>query len=100
MLFPLALAQAVSASPPDRVDLTVPQPCQAQRADADEIVVCANRDGQSPYRIKQAERRSDPGMPKAQVKIAQGVNAAAETEQADVGGFPSNRAMIRIKIKF
>lgn len=100
MLFPLALAQAVSASPPERVDLTVPQPCQAQQADAGEIVVCANRDGQSPYRIKQPERRPEPGAPKAQVKIAEGVNAAAETEPADVGGFPSNRAMVRIKIKF
>jgi hypothetical protein len=34
------------------------------------------------------------------VQIAPGVSAAAETEQADVGGFPSNRFLVRFKIKF
>ena len=39
-------------------------------------------------------------MPKAQVRLAPGVSASAETDQADVGGFPSNRMLVRLKFKF
>ena len=46
-----AAAQAMSASPPERVDLTIPQPCAEKRADNGEVVVCANRNGVSPYRL-------------------------------------------------
>ena len=98
MMFPLILAQVVSASPPERVDLTIPQPCRAESAG--EVVVCANRSGESPYRLKQPVERAREGLPKAEKQIAEGVGVAAETEAADVGGFPSNRAMIRLKIKF
>jgi hypothetical protein len=34
------------------------------------------------------------------VKIADGVSAGAETESVEVGGFPSNRLMLRFKMKF
>jgi hypothetical protein len=98
MLFPLILAQVVSASPPERVDLTLPQPCRAQSAG--EVVVCANRNGESPYRLKEPVKQEAEGLPKAEKQIGEGVSVAAETEAADVGGFQSNRAMIRLKIKF
>ena len=39
-------------------------------------------------------------LPDAQVKIAGGVSAGAETESVDVGGFSSNRLMLRFKMKF
>ncbi len=96
----LALAQAVSASPPERIDLTLPQPCRSKQADTGEIVVCANRNGESPYRLQQPEPSAGKTVPKAEVKVAEGVNAGVETEAADVGGFVSNRAMVRLKIKF
>jgi len=94
------LAQAVTSAPPKKIDLTIPQPCRAQKPSDDEIVVCARRDGElSPYRIGQPpSRRSD--VPKAELQLADGVAASAETESADVGGFPSNRVMVRLKIKF
>jgi hypothetical protein len=99
MVFTLILAQVVSAAPPDRVDLAIPQPCRA--GSAGEVVVCANRNGESPYRLRQpAESATKRGLPKAEKEIAEGVGLAAETEATDVGGFPSNRAMIRLKIKF
>ena len=98
-LLSLVVAQAVSASPPERVDLTLPQPCGAESGDSGEVVVCANRNGEGPYRLKPAPPPQK-ALPDAQVKIAEGVSAAAETEAVDVGGFPSNRAMIRLKIKF
>jgi hypothetical protein len=98
IVFPLILAQVVSAAPPERIDLTIAQPCHA--VSAGEVVVCANRNGESPYRLKQPVEQVKKGLPKAEKQIADGVGLAAETEAADVGGFPSNRAMIRLKIKF
>ncbi|NUS99901.1 MAG: hypothetical protein HOP96_02870 [Sphingomonas sp.] len=96
-LFLAALMQTASAGPPEVIDLTISQPCQ-QKAEGDEVVVCANR-GESPYRLpKSAPRASKPA--KAEVQIADGVSAGAETENVDVGGFPSNRLMLRFKMKF
>jgi len=96
-----ALLQAISASPPERVDLTIPKPCAAQRSETDEVVVCANRNGESPYRlIDVPEPVEGKTLPKAEVKVADGVAVGAETEKADVGGFNSNRMMVRLKVKF
>jgi hypothetical protein len=39
-------------------------------------------------------------LPNAEVNVAEGVSVGAETEEADVGGFVSNRAMLRLKVKF
>jgi len=99
MLLTLVVAQAVSASPPERVDLTIRQPCQAQTSAPDEVVVCA-RTGENPYRLKQLPAPPPRELPKAEVQVAEGVQAGVETEQADVGGHPSNRAMLRLKVKF
>ena len=96
----LVLAQAASSAPLEPTALAVAPPCEAQRSVDGEIVVCAPRpEGLSPYRITQLPARQA-GIPKAQVRLAKGVIASAETEQAMVGGFPSNRAVIRIKFKF
>ncbi len=96
----LLMSQAISPAPPERISLTVPAPCEAERSVNDEIVVCVRRpDGVSPYRINQSAG-PQPQVPKAEVQLANGVSASAETEQADVGGFPSNRVMVRLKFKF
>ena len=94
-----ALAQAVTSRPPERIDLTIPQPCVRQESTSGEIVVCARPDGVSPYRLKQPPSPTK-DVPKAEVAIANGVAVGAETESANVGGFTSNRVMARIKIKF
>ena len=99
VLFPFVIAQAISASPPERIDLTIPQPCRPEAASNDEVVVCANRNGESPYRL-QEQPPPEKGMPKAELSLAEGVSVAGETEQADVGGVPSNRVMLRLKVKF
>lgn len=100
LLLIAALAQAVTSATPEKIDLTIPQPCRAQKSSDDEILVCARRDGElSPYRIGQPpSRQSD--VPKAELQLADGVRIGAETEKADVGGFPSNRLMARLKIRF
>jgi len=90
-----AILQAISASPPERVD------CAAQRSETDEVVVCANRDGESPYRLTEVpEPNGNAALPKAEVKVADGVGVGAEMEKAEVGGFDLNRAMVRLKFKF
>ncbi|MCL6698863.1 hypothetical protein LZ496_08730 [Sphingomonas sp. NSE70-1] len=94
------LAQAVTSRPPERIDLTIPQPCAAQKSTSEEIVVCARPDSYSPYRLKQPAPAPATQVPKAEIAIADGVAVGAETESANVGGFTSNRLMARIKIKF
>ena len=64
------------------------------------MIVCAPAtDGSSPYRIKQPPSASSEA-PKAEVHLGKGARASAETEQVGVGGFPSNRMMVRLKFKF
>ncbi|MBA3512585.1 hypothetical protein [Sphingomonas sp.] len=91
---------AISSAPPEKIDLTVPQPCVATGSTNGEIVVCARRnDGQSPYRIEPTpSARSD--IPKAEVQLGNGVVLSAETETHYISDFPSKRAMVRLKIKF
>ncbi|HEU4704969.1 MAG TPA: hypothetical protein VFS45_04605 [Sphingomicrobium sp.] len=97
-LFLAALAQAVASVPPERIDLT--RSCEARAATDQEIVVCGRRgEGPGPYRIAQMppERAS---IPKAEVQVADGVRIAGETETVDVGGFPSQRFVLRLKLAF
>jgi len=96
----LLLAQAPAAAPDVAPALTAPSQCDPRSSASGEIVVCGRRaDGSSPYRINQPPARQ-PAVPKAEVQLGGGVSAGAETEQADVGGFPANRVMVRLKIKF
>lgn len=98
LLFAIML-QAATAGPPEKIDLTIRQQCQAPGPTGDEIVVCADRGGPGPYRIIQTPPRR-PGLPKAETQIAHGVKLAGETEKVAVGGFPSERFMLRLKMKF
>jgi hypothetical protein len=103
----MAAAQTLvlaSAADSDRVivDLTVPTPCAGQEegALAEEIVVCAKIDGESPYRIGRTTRAGPAAMPKAEVKLSEGTSLSAETESVDLGMVRSQRALVRLKIKF
>lgn len=98
LLFGLML-QAIGSTPPETIDLTVPQPCAAPAPADGEILVCAGRDGRGPYRIQPAPPAGS-DVAKAETQLANGVNASVETESHDVGGFPSKRAMVRLKIRF
>ncbi|MEO8547691.1 MAG: hypothetical protein ABI422_04920 [Sphingomicrobium sp.] len=96
----LAMVQATSSVPSENIDLPIRQQCKAQRSTSDEVVVCARRgDGSSPYRIKQMPpAQSD--IPKAELQLGDKLSASADMESYGVGGFPSNRMMVRLKIKF
>jgi hypothetical protein len=64
-----------------------------------EIVVCARNDEQ--YRLRPLpEKFARKGEGDAQVDLGDGVAVAVEAERAGVGGVISNRAMVRLKLKF
>ena len=73
--------------------------CRAATVREDEIVVCGRRDGHSPYRIG-PQAPTPPALPDARFKISDDVEAKLVAEQGEVGGIPTNRAMITLKIKF
>jgi hypothetical protein len=73
--------------------------CRAASIREDEVVVCGRRDGQSPYRIG-PQRPTPPTLPNAEFKISGGVAAKLSAEQGEIGGIPTNRALITLKIKF
>ena len=77
--------------------ITRPERCLRQAGD--EIVVCGRRDEPSPYRIG-PQPPARPTLPNAELKISDGVEAKLGAEQGEVGGIPTNRAMITLKIKF
>ncbi len=99
-LFLAALMQVADPAPSRKIDLTTSGTCHTGVTGASEVVVCGRRgDGSSPYRLKKlTPPRSD--IPKAEAQLSGGVSASVETENADVGGRPSNRLMVRLKIKF
>jgi hypothetical protein len=97
MSLSLILALALVAPLPDRVALTADQACTTPAAGSD-VVVCGTRDSDR-YRIEPEPSRSPTGR-KAAIDLSERVRAAAETEKGEVGGRPSNRIMLRLKIKF
>ncbi len=100
LLLSAVFAQAVDSAPPEKIDLTARPTCETDVSQPGEIVVCAQPgSGISPYRLNTplAEQRQ---LPKAQMRLGSGSTVSAETERGDVGGFPSNRLMIRFKIEF
>ena len=99
MIIAFALAQAVTSVPPPTIDLVKDACALPSPSDADVIVCGRRRDASDRYRI-------DPALTapyertKAEYTFSNDVVAAAETENVEVGGRPSNRVMLRLKIKF
>ena len=104
VLLTLAAASVAvaDAAAPVMIDLLIPQPC-ARPDDSvmsGEIVVCAKSDGQSPYRLQNADRQDANSPPKAEFELKDGLAVAVETENAELGMARAQRAMVRVKIKF
>ena len=99
LLVAQSVVQAAHGAPPDRIDFTIAQPC-APTGDTDEILVCGNRNSESAYRLKRPMQEERSALPRAQVQISESVSAGVEAEQVEVGGYPSQRAMVRFKFKF
>ncbi|MCY7397528.1 MAG: hypothetical protein LH466_01645 [Sphingomonas bacterium] len=99
MLLLIALAQTVTAAPQGKIDLSITKPCPTPESTSDEVIVCGRRDQSSRFRLL-PPTRYDRKRTKAELKIGNGIRVSAETEQVEIGGTPSNRAMIRLKFKF
>ncbi len=101
MLTALLIAQSTFAGAPE----SAPAPLVIGKRDCtsaqgDEVVICGRADEQSPYRLKPLPPRFErPLLPKAEMGVLGG-RGSVEAEQADVGGVPSRRAMVRLKWKF
>lgn len=97
----IALQASAVAGPPLDVprNLRAADACKPDPADPDAIVVCARRD--EPYRLgRLPQRAEEPAIPRAETTLLGKTKLAVEGEQAGVGGFVSNRAMVRLKIPF
>lgn len=101
----LTLLQTTVAGPvlPREVPRVTAKTCRQQAAErTDDILVCAP--GQEQFRLKKLPDRyvaDAPLLPRAETSILGGkAKIAADAEQGDVGGIPTNRAMIRLKVPF
>ena len=98
MLLTFLSLQAVAPST-DPATQFLSDRCRAATPGEDEVVVCGRRDGQSPYRIG-PQAPAPPALPDARFKIKDGVEAKLSAEQGEIGGIPTNRAMVTFKFKF
>lgn len=67
--------------------------------EADEILVCGRRD-LSKFRAPPLSQDYEEGPLRAETSLAGNVKGSIDVEQADVGGTPSRRAKITIKVPF
>lgn len=107
MLGPIALLLQAVADPsppalPERIDLmqALDDARCARAADEDEIVVCARRSLKEAYRLERLPDTYEEQPMRAETTIAGSVKAGVEAEGATVGGFTSNRVMVRFKLPF
>lgn len=76
------------------------RPCPTEPDPSGDVVVCGRAD-QERFRLRPLPGRADdPATPRAEIGVLGDLKAAAETEQGNVGGFPSNRIMLRLKLPF
>jgi hypothetical protein len=95
-------ASATIAGPPAPLPAPIRtiRPCSLAEDDS-EVVVCGRRHAADRYRLRSLPATaSDGGLPKAEARIFGNAKLSAEAEAASVGGFISNRAMVRLKVPF
>ena len=68
-------------------------------SNGDQILVCAPKIVRD-NRVTDLGSTNEAYLPKAEVKLFGDVKGAVENEAVAVGGFPSNRMMVRVKIPF
>jgi hypothetical protein len=70
-----------------------------QSGPADEIIVCGRREA-GKYRALPLPIDYEEGPLRAETSLGGDVKGSVDVEQADVGGFTSNRVKVRIKVPF
>ncbi len=100
MLLPIAIALHAAAPPAAAGEPQLQSGACTKTSTTDgEIVVCARREGPSRYRIG-PQAPPPPPLPDAEFQLVDGVRAKVSAEQGEVGGIPTNRALVSIKIRF
>ena len=94
LLVLLAFQAGPPAEPSPAPKLSMRRECRADQA-ADEIVVCARSDEE--FRLRPLPDRYERRAPRAEFDLG-GAKLAPEVEQGSVGGIPTNRVMLRLKI--
>ncbi len=96
----LLLQAAVAGPMLPKPRSVLPRECPKPQEGDTTVVVCGR--GQEEFRLRNVPERysSDPqALPRAQTTIGDNT-VGADTEQGNVGGFPSNRIMLRLKRPF
>jgi hypothetical protein len=105
MLMAVLIAIQASATPADPrlagFDLAAIKPPAGCDAAGSDIVVCGRSEA-TRARVKGVPQgvEAPPALPKAEIGVIGALRATAETEAVGVGGFPSNRVMLRLKMPF
>jgi hypothetical protein len=104
-LLALAIAEPTTSEPPPALTAAAPPhnylkppSVTCDRSNLDEVVVCAGQEDRYRLRPVDGDEYSDPPI-RAERNFAGGVLGIGG-DQANVGGFPSNRMMLSFKIKF
>lgn len=96
----LSLQSAAGPPAPGPEKLRAARPCRPEGGEAGDVVVCGRRNDEE-FRLKPLpEHHRDDTVPRAEIGLPGGVRLATETEAAGVGGFQSNRVMLRLKLPF
>jgi hypothetical protein len=96
----MALAQAASKLPAIDFDLAkavADKPACGTAPGSGDIIVCAGRKNE---RLTSLDTRETDVMPKADFGLFGQVRGKVQAEQADVGGFVSNRVKLTLKVPF
>jgi hypothetical protein len=98
MLLPIFVA-IQSVDPAISTDSLLTRPERCLKQSGEEIIVCGRRNGESPYRIG-PQPPAPPTLPDAEFSLSNGVKLKLNAEQGELGGIPTNRAMVTLKIRF
>jgi hypothetical protein len=105
--FPLVLLIQAAAPAPDPAETwvrIVSDPCREARSNqraGDEITVCGSRGGDSRYRVPSLPDTGEMRLPRAEVELADGVQAALGIGSATLpNGMVDKRVMITFRFRF
>lgn len=79
--------------------LTAADVPQCRSHDANEVVVCADRKGENPYRLPSLPQKYDPKKIRAETDVIPGVHTRAHVDSPTMpDGRQSNRVMVTFSI--
>ena len=95
-------ASTAAAGPPAALPapIRIIAPCPLPD-DGSDVTVCARRHAADRYRLRALPATTTgTALPKAEVRVFGNAKLTGEAEAGSVGGFTSNRAMVRLKVPF